>query len=208
MGGSVARAIVTSSLGVLIAFGLFWVMQALISTKAELKEGGAQFSVDFVRLRRDTAPELKKREPPKREKPEQQPAPPQMNVAKNINPSEAVGEIAPIIDTGAELEKATSLGTGAGSDRGITPLVRVDPDYPPRARQQGIEGWVDLMFTISPVGTVEDAQVIGSNPTYIFDQAALRAVRKWRYNPQIENGVAVARAGVKVRIRFEIPRGR
>ena len=88
------------------------------------------------------------------------------------------------------------------------PLVRVDPEYPPRAKQQGIEGWVELEFTISPAGTVQDAVVIGSNPAYVFDRAALRAVRKWRYNPKIEGGVAVARKGVQVRLRFEIPRER
>jgi protein TonB len=202
------RSFLATVLGVLTAFGLFWVMQALIGVSGELKEGGVKLAVDFVRLRRDRAPEMKKREPPKREKPEQQPAPPQMNVAKNMSPGDVVGAIVPIVDTSMELEKATSLGTGAGSDRDVVPLVRVDPEYPPRAKQQGVEGWVDIEFTISPVGTVQDAVVIGSNPSYVFDRAALRAVRKWRYNPKTEDGVAIARAGVQVRLRFEIPRGR
>jgi protein TonB len=203
-----ARIFIAVFLGGLTAFGLFWVMQALISVSGELKDAGKRLSVDFVRLRRDNTPELKKREPPQREKPEQQPAPPQMNLAKAMNPGDAVGEIIPIVDTGAELEKATSLGAGGASDRDIVPLVRVDPEYPPRAKQQGIEGWVEIEFTISPVGTVEDAVVIASNPSFVFDRAALRAVRKWRYNPKTEDGVAVARAGVQVRLRFEIPRGR
>ncbi len=201
------RIPVTIVLGVLTAFALFWVMQALIGVSGELKEAGTRFSIDFVRLRRDNAPELKKREPPKREKPKQQPPPPEMNIAKNMNPSDAVGEIVPMVDTSMELEKATSLGTG-GSDRDVVPLVRVDPEYPPRARQKGIEGWVEIEFTISPVGTVQDAVVIGSQPNFVFDRAALRAVRKWRYNPKMESGVAVPRKGIQVRLRFEIPRGR
>ena len=174
-----ARSIVVAFLGVLTAFGLFWVMQALIGVSGELKEAGRRFTVDFVRLRRDNTPEIKKREPPKREKPEQQPPPPEMNLAKNMNPGDAVGEIIPIIDTGMELEKATALGAGGGGDRDVVPLVRVDPEYPPRARQQGIEGWVEVEFTISPVGTVQDAVVIASKPTFVFDRAALRAIRKW-----------------------------
>jgi protein TonB len=200
--------LVAATLGVVTAFGLFWVMQALIGVSGELKEAGGRLSVDFVRLRRDEAPEMKKREPPKREKPEQAPPPPEMNMAKAMNPSDAVGEIVPMVDTGMELEKATSLGAGGSSDRDIVPLVRVDPEYPPRAKQQGIEGWVELEFTISPVGTVQDAVVIASQPSYVFDRAALRAVRKWRYNPKTENGVAVARSGVKVRLRFEMQKGR
>jgi protein TonB len=199
--------VVPVALGVLTAFALFWVMQALIGVTGELKESGGKLSVDFVRLRRDTTPETKTREAPKREKPEQAPPPPEMNMAKAMNPSEAVGEIVPIHDTSMELEKATALGSGAGSDRDIVPLVRVDPDYPTRAKQQGLEGWVELEFTITPVGTVTDARVIGSQPPLVFDNAALAAVRKWRYNPKTENGVAIARAGVQVRLRFEIDKG-
>jgi protein TonB len=202
------RGFVAVLLGVVTAFGLFWVMQALIGVSGELKEGGGRLTVDFVRLRRDNTPETKKREPPKREKPEQQPPPPEMNLAKAMNPGDAVGEIIPIVDTGMELEKATALGAGGGSDRDVVPLVRVDPEYPPRAKQQGIEGWVEIEFTISPVGTVQDAFVIAAKPPSVFDRSALRAIRKWRYNPKVENGSPVARPGIQVRLRFEIPRGR
>ena len=198
-----ARFLVVAVAGMFTAFVLFWVMQALVSVTGELQEGGGNLHVDFVRLRRDTAPAEKQREPPKREKPEQPPPPPEMNLAQNLNPSEAVGDIVPLVDTGVELEQATSLGAG-GSDSDVVPLVRVDPDYPARAKQQGIEGYVDVRFTISPAGTVQDPVVIGSNPSLVFDRAALQAVRKWRYNPKIENGVAVSRPGVMVRLRFEL----
>ena len=201
--------LVAFALGAVTAFGLFWVMQALVGVSGELKEAGTRLNVDFVRLRRDTTPEVKKREPPKREKPKQAPPPPEMDMAKAMNPGDAVGDIVPMVDTGMELEKATSLSTGgAGNDRDIVPLVRVDPEYPPRAKQQGIGGWVELEFTITPTGTVSDARVIASNPTFIFDRAALRAVRKWRYNPKVEEGKSVARPGVQIRLRFEPPRGR
>jgi protein TonB len=194
---------VAAGLAVLVTFGLFWTMQALIGVSGKLKESGGRLSVEFVRLRKDTTPEMKKREPPKREKPDQPPPPPELNMAKQMAPGDAVGEIIPMVDTGVELEKATSLGAG-GSDRDVVPLVRVDPEYPPRARAQGLEGWVDLEFTISPAGTVQDARVIGSQPSFVFDRAALKAVRRWRYNPKIERGVAVARPGIRVRLRFEL----
>jgi protein TonB len=130
-----------------------------------------------------------------------------MNMAKAMNPGEGVGEIIPMVDTAAQLEQATSLGAGGG-DRAAVPLVRVDPDYPPRARQRGIEGYVEIEFTITPVGTVADARVIGSQPPLIFDRAALAAVRKYRYNPMIRDGVPVSRSGEQVRIRFELEKGR
>jgi protein TonB len=200
------RPFVVIAMGFLTALGLFWVMQALISTRAELKEASGRLTVDFVRLRKDTAPEMKEREPPKREKPDQPPPPPQMNMAQNMKPGDAVAEISPMLDTGMELEAATSLGVG-GTDRDVVPLVQVDPDYPPRAKQQGIEGWVAVEFTITPVGTVDNARVIRAEPPFVFDRAALEAIRKWRYNPKIENGKAVSREH-RVRFTFDAGRGR
>ena len=202
------RFLVSSVLGALTAFGLLWAMQALVSVSMDLHEAGRRLSIEFVRLRRDTTPEIKEREPPRRQKPEQQPAPPAMNMAQNINPGEAVGEIVPIADSGLELESATSLSTGASGDSDVVPLVRVEPEYPERAKRQRIEGWVEIEFTISPAGTVKDARVIGAQPSYVFDRAALRAVGRWRYAPKVEDGKAVERPGVQVRLRFDIPKGR
>jgi protein TonB len=194
--------LVAVGLGITTAFGLFWVMQALIGVSGELKEGGRRLNVDFVRLRRDNTPEIKKREPPKREKPKQAPPPPEMNMAKAMDPGGAVGDIMPMIDTAVELEQATSL-TGGGADRAPVPLVRVDPEYPPRAKQQGIKGFVEVEFTITPVGTVADAEVIRSKPPYVFDRAALQAVSRWKYNPMIRAGAAVSRPGVQVHFTFD-----
>jgi protein TonB len=194
------------AIALVVTFGLFWTMQALIGVGGELKEGTASPRIEFVRLKRDSSPIEKKREPPKREKPDAAPPPPEMNLAKNMNPSEAVGEIIPMADTAVELGKATSLGAG-GSDRDVVPLVRVDPQYPPKARQRRIEGYVDIEFTIGPAGTVKNPKVIGASPPSVFDQAALRAVRRWRYNPKVVDGTAVERRGVKVRLRFELSGG-
>ncbi len=201
------RILTASILGVVTAFGLFWVMQALVGVSGELKEAGKRLSIEFVRLRPDTTPEPKKREPPKRAKPEQQPAPPPMNLAKNMNPSEAVSAIVPMVDSEVELEEATSLGAG-GTDRDVAALVEVDPEYPERAKRRGIEGWVDLEYTVTALGTVQNARVIGSKPPYIFDRAALRAIVKWKYKPKIQNGVAVARPGKQIRLHFDPGKGR
>ncbi len=199
----VRRLTIAVGLACVVTFGLFWAMQALIGMNLELIEGRPSPSIEFVRLKRDRTPEEKKREPPKREKPEQQPPPPEMDIAKNINPSDAVGDIMPMVDTEVELGKAASLGAGGG-DRDVVPLVRVDPQYPPKARQRRIEGWVDVEFTIGPAGTVENPKVIGSHPPGVFEQATLRAVRRYRYNSKIVDGVAVARHGVQLRIRFKL----
>jgi len=205
-GQNYLQILIAAALGIVTAFGLFWIMQALISVPFELDKAGKKLSIEFVRLRKDTTPPEKEREKPKKQKPEQQPPPPEMNVAKNMNPSDAVGEIIPMIDTSAQLAEATSL-TGGGADRAEVPLVTVDPDYPERARQQGVEGWVDVEFTITPVGTVTDARVIGSRPPSIFDRAALQAVQRWKYNPMVRDGEPVSRKGVRFRFEFNLPKG-
>ena len=191
------------ALACLVTFGLFWAMQALIGVTGELKEGGKPPSIDFVRLRKDNTPEIKKREPPKREKPEQPPPPPDMSMAKsNYNPGDALGAIAPMVDGSDAL--AGGIGAGGGADRDVVPLVRIEPDYPIRARQRGIEGWVALQFTIGRSGAVKDPMVVDAYPTSVFNRAALQAVQKWKYNPKIENGSAIERPGVKVVLEFSM----
>jgi TonB family protein len=60
-------------------------------------------------------------------------------------------------------------------------LIEVSPQYPADAQTRGIEGYVDVTFTVTPRGTVENAEVADSQPARVFDQAALAAVSRWRY---------------------------
>jgi protein TonB len=192
---------------IVLAFGvtlfLFWAMQALIGVEGELGDSKPSPKIEFVRLKRDTTPEEKKREPPKREKPDTPPPPPDISTSKaSLNPGEGVGVLAPSVDPGEAL--SGGIGTGAGADRDVVPLVRIEPDYPIRARQRGIEGWVVVGFTISKVGSIKNARVVAANPPDVFNKAAVQAVRKWKYNPKIKEGVPVERSGIQVRLDFEM----
>lgn len=186
-----------------MTFGLFWVMQALVGVEGTLLDEGKRMVIEFVRLKRETEPEKKKRELPDKTPPEEEPPPPDMNLARNLRP-DADGEgFAPGFDTGLDLDGGPNLGLGA-ADQDVVPLVRVNPEYPIRAAQRGIEGWVEVEFTISPTGTVKDAQVVGYYPSSVFNNAALRAIRRWKYNPKIEGGKPVERPGVIVRLTFQL----
>ncbi len=200
----VLRLLAVSAAAGAVTFALFWVMQALIGVAGEVLEEKPSLVVDFVRLKRDSDPETKKREIPDRKPPEQPPPPPQMNFSQNLNADDAIGVIGLAVDTEFEL-LAADLGTG-GSDRDVVPLVRVEPQYPMSAKQRGVEGWVELRFTITAMGTVVDIVVTASVPGTIFNRAAVHAVSKWKYNPKVENGTAVDRPGVRQRIKFELPR--
>jgi len=197
------RLPVSAAIACLVTFGLFCAMQALIGVSGTLKESRPPPSIEFVRLRKDTTPEAKKREPPKREKPEQAPPPPDISMSKaSFEPGDGVGDFAPDIAPSEAL--SGGIGGGGGTDRDVVPLVRIQPDYPMRARQRGIEGWATVGFTISKAGTVKDVYIVASHPGSIFDRSALNAVRKWKYNPKIEKGKAVERPGIKVTLDFSM----
>jgi protein TonB len=186
-----------------VTFGLFWTMQALVSVTGELKEGTSSPKIEFVRLRKDTTPPVKKREPPKRQKPEQAPPPPEISMSKaSLEPTTDFAGISPDIDASGALEGG--LAGGAGSDRDAVPLVRIEPDYPVRARQRRVEGWVLLRFTISKAGTVKDAVVEDARPPGVFDKVSLAAVSRWKYNPKIVNGVPVERPDQRIVFPFEM----
>lgn len=79
----------------------------------------------------------------------------------------------------------------------------VPPTYPREAERQGLSGWVDVEFTVAPNGTTQDLVVRNAEPQRIFDQAAVDAVRRWRFEPVRRDGAAVAQRAA-VRIRFEL----
>jgi len=192
----------------LIAFaitsGLFYLMQALITKAAgELGEAGGDV-VEFVRLRRDSEPEVKKRQLPRKRKPDEPPPPPDLSLSRTTSLDQGLQDMTLALGLEVALEGGPNLGAGV-SDSDPVPVVRVNPQYPPRAAERGIEGWVELRFIISATGAVEGAEVTNSRPRNVFDRAALRAVRRWKYNPQIEDGKPVERHGITVRLEFTLP---
>ncbi|HMN43534.1 MAG TPA: energy transducer TonB [Povalibacter sp.] len=78
----------------------------------------------------------------------------------------------------------------------------VNPVYPESARKRGVEGWVEMAFTVTTEGRVEDVEVRNSSPAEIFDDAATRAIRQWRFEPVERNGQKVPQRAM-VRLRFE-----
>jgi protein TonB len=85
----------------------------------------------------------------------------------------------------------------SGPEQEVMPLNDVRPEYPYRARQQGIEGHIKLAFTITAAGTVENIRVLEASPRNVFDREARRAASRWRFAPRTENGAAVSREAVK-----------
>jgi bla regulator protein BlaR1 len=67
------------------------------------------------------------------------------------------------------------------------------PEFPQDARLEGIEGWVRFTYTIGRKGNVSDVRILDAYPRYVFEQAVKRAVRQWRFEPVLQDGVPVER---------------
>lgn len=66
-------------------------------------------------------------------------------------------------------------------------IKKVDPAYPPEARDQNVEGTVDVSALIDEDGNVKDPVILSGHP--LLSDAALQAVLQWRYRPGLLNGV-------------------
>lgn len=108
--------------------------------------------------------------------------------------------VAPKVDPVGTETRFTGFNT-AGDAR---PIVRINPDYPPEAARDGIEGWVELRFSIDQSGAVQNVTVVNSEPKRIFDRAAKRALQRWKYQAKMEAGKAVVQQGLSVMLEFKL----
>lgn len=80
----------------------------------------------------------------------------------------------------------------------LQPLIAGIPEYPAAAQARGTRGHVEIEFTVTPAGTVENPRVVVAEPSGIFDTAAIAAVARRRY-PEDQTRAAQV---IKERIDF------
>jgi protein TonB len=80
---------------------------------------------------------------------------------------------------------------------------RVEPHYPEEAQQAGIQGQVLLKAEISKDGAIQNLQLISGNPK--LAQAAIEAVKKWKYKPYLLNRQPVA-LETQIEVDFQLRR--
>jgi protein TonB len=192
-------------IAVLVTLCLFYLMQALVmGSRSGARDDASAVIVDFTRSVSESELQTKDRSLPEKTPPPPPPTLPELALSAPAKPvSPEFPKLAPRIVRNMQLTGGLELSEPV-SDTAAVPLVRIEPRYPRRAQARGIEGWVRVMFTISPTGTVDDARIIAAEPERVFDAAALRAVAKWKYKPRIVEGRPVAREDVEVTLRFEI----
>ena len=82
------------------------------------------------------------------------------------------------------------------------PIVRINPHYPATAAAKGVEGYVDVIFDITPIGTTTNIRVAGYSPSKVFNSSVIKAVRGWKYRPAADEAGAKTTLDVKERISF------
>ncbi len=197
----IVRYVFGVSLGIVVTFVLFLLMQALIkSDRSALTEDKFGRIVNMVRLEDEQEIQTKDRKPKPPPPPDE--PPPDMPIPDFDSSDVSQGIEIGIIDVSVNLNVG---GTGGFSTDGeYLPIVKVAPVYPRRAQTRGIEGYVLLEFVVTRTGAVRDPVVLESKPPGIFDRAALNAALKFKYKPRVVNGEPIDVAGVRNRITFEL----
>jgi protein TonB len=206
--GAIARYGVSFCFAMLVTFGLFFLMQYLIVTEDVSIDDSERIRViDFVRLKHESVAQPRTRALPEKPRFGSQPIGPDLEMAQPVVAAASVPAIpiaAPKPDIDFKFKAGPQLGPAPTRDADEIPLVRVEPQYPPAAARDHIEGWVRVQFDVGPTGRVLNPMVLEARPRGVFEQEALRAIKKWRYRPKVRDGVAVERKGIRVRLTFKM----
>ena len=116
------------------------------------------------------------------------------------------GVIGGMINSTAAIPKVATpqrVRVSSGVSTGLL-IKRVQPNYPPLARQARIQGQVVLQAEISKEGAIQNLQLISGHP--MLAPAAIEAVKQWRYKPYMLNGEPVA-VDTQVVVNFTLSGG-
>lgn len=201
-----ARLLGSGTLAIATTFGLIFTMHSLIAANLGTPEEEERLKVaDVVMPEQNLETQYDTSKPDKPEEPET--PPPDMPEPEFDDPNldNALNMSAP---TASADFKLGGIGGFAG-EGDYLPIVKVQAQYPRRALQRGIEGWVIVEYTVTTNGSVRDPRVVEAftkegNPTTIFNRSALKSAMKYKYKPRVQDGQAVEVAGVRTKISFNM----
>lgn len=115
--------------------------------------------------------------------------------------------------SGAGLESATAaVGSAQRRAEAVTKPVgvredmivkRVNPEYPSSAERKGTEGFVDMQFIVTATGEVKDIVVTNAQPQGVFEDSAMRALKRWKFKPVQVDGTPHDQL-MALRMRFTV----
>ncbi len=194
------RYLVSLGLGLLVALGLFAVMNALVNNnRHELVKSDDHRISEFIRMKQPETLKEKKREIPKPQ-PKRPPPPPEMKISQQVDKPviEQVKMDVPQLDVDLDLAVGDGAGmyaaSGVAASSGPVPLNKFSPMYPRKALRSNVTGSVVFQYTISASGRVMDIKIIKERPrNQGFGKAIKKAAMRWKFKPAMEDGMAVAR---------------
>ena len=198
----IGRYVFAVVVGSIVTVTLLFVMHLLIAFgESALTTPRERHMLEFVRVKRNENVNTEDITPEKPPKPPEVPpeVPPQD--MDNIDPNAPTVNVPP-----PTVASDVNIGGPGGmniAEGDYLPIVRVAPVYPARALSRGIEGYVDMSFTVTTTGSVKDP-VVDFSTSSLFDRAAEKAVLKFKYKPRVVDGVPVEVPNVKTRITFKI----
>lgn len=200
------RLLLAIVIGVSVSFGLFYFMAYLIAGGDDRNdEPKEQIRVEVFTTPPKTTTQTKRRVPP--------PPPPPPKVPPKVPEPEPENDDVdtdgmafdqPNVNVGNDAVTLTGPGSGIGRDGDAQPIVRIEPKYPMQAQRNGTEGWVRLSFSINELGGVEDIKIIEAQPKRVFNRAAKRALKRWKYKPKVVDGKALKQTGLTVQLDFSM----
>ena len=187
--------------GTFVTLALFYVMQSLIAMERfEPPPDRPRLQLDFLRTVKDT--EVITRELENFE-----------DLKKSVEPDPSGPEVTHTgtgpgitIPTGEVEQPRQGIETlGILLDGPLIAIVRVEPAYPAAATSRNLEGFVTVQFDVNADGTVSNVTVVESS-SHIFERAAIKAARKFRFKARVVDGVPQPSYGLQNRFVFKMER--
>ena len=192
----ILRFSISGTVGFIITAALFIGMLSLLSNKTTtVANPTSDISFSFVNNLKE--PEItppKKLEKPIQEKVIQPPAAPNLSIETQLSPEVNLPTVA---SNGKQFNFAKDLsfpdidgGGGYGIDSQGTVTAAIAPIYPHDALVNTAQGWVKVQISVNEFGTVNEVTVLDAKPARIFNFAAKKAVKKWKFHPKTVDGKA------------------
>jgi protein TonB len=200
-------AIVSMFIGPALVFSLILAMNQFIGKVGKTPVQEVTEIAMVRQIQEEPKKEIKKVEPPRRITPSQAPAP-----FTGLDTALSGIDLGLLGFNAGQIGKLDdSLIGDTGNAVMTADLVDVPPKavsqgsfrYPPSAKKNGIRGYVVLSILVSEKGSVDQVQVLESNPSGVFDAAALQGIRSWQFEPAKYQG-DVVKVWAKQRIRFDL----
>lgn len=211
------RFLIAIPLALGVTVGLFLFMAWMIDDHGSKPDNNPS-AMSFDLVMQETESEVERRQRSVPPPPKQPVTPPQQPTTTRTTPTPTVSSVnidQPTIDVSNSINsmdiamptavaETSPVAVEADTTQQAMPIYRVDPNYPLKAYKRRIEGYVELSFTIDEEGRTDDIEVTDANPKRIFEREALRALRRWKYQPLVINGVAQKQPNQTVRIEFSL----